>query len=43
MQLAQMLGIDGTPSFIIGDALAPGAVPLEELRKMVAETRASKK
>lgn len=43
MQLAQMLGITGTPSFIIGDALGPGALPLEELQKMVAESRASKK
>lgn len=43
MKLAQMLGINGTPSFIIGDVLAPGVIPLEEMQKLVAESRAGKK
>jgi protein-disulfide isomerase len=43
LQLAQVLGINGTPSFIVGDALAPGAIPLEELRKLVDESRTNKK
>lgn len=41
MQLAQALNINGTPSFIIGDTLVPGVVPLATLQKMVADTRAS--
>lgn len=39
MQLAQALGINGTPSFVIGDAFVPGAVPLSELQKLVADSR----
>ncbi len=41
MELAQALGINGTPSFIIGDAFVPGAVPLSELQKLVADSRKS--
>lgn len=43
MKLAGMLGINGTPSFIIGDVLAPGVIPLEEMRKLVAKRRAGAK
>lgn len=39
-QLAQSLGFTGTPAFVIGDALVPGAVPLEELQELIAEKRA---
>ncbi len=39
--LAQALGFTGTPSFVIGDALVPGAVPLEELEALVARVRAA--
>lgn len=38
-ELAGSLGISGTPSFIIGDTLAPGFVELEELKKLVDEAR----
>lgn len=38
--LAQALGFTGTPSFVIGDALVPGAVPLSDLETLVAEVRA---
>ncbi len=38
-QLAQSLGFTGTPSFVIGDALVPGAVPLAELQGYIAEAR----
>ncbi|MFA8442189.1 DsbA family protein [Yoonia sp.] len=38
-QLAQSLGFTGTPSFVIGDALVPGAVPLSELQGYIAEAR----
>lgn len=37
--LAEKLAINGTPSFIIGDTLVPGAVDLDTLKKLVAEAR----
>lgn len=39
LELAQELGIRGTPAFIVGDKLAPGAVDEETLVKMIAEAR----
>jgi protein-disulfide isomerase len=42
MALAQAMGIQGTPAMVIGQELIPGAVPLEELRRIVAGVRASK-
>jgi protein-disulfide isomerase len=39
MELARALGINGTPGFIIGKQLVPGAVDLETLKRMVAEAR----
>lgn len=38
-ELAQKLGINGTPAFIIGDKLIPGAVSAEELAREVAIVR----
>lgn len=40
-KLAEMLGITGTPAFIIGDQLAPGAVGVDRLIAMVEEARTS--
>jgi protein-disulfide isomerase len=40
LKLAQALGIDGTPTFVIGHDLVPGAVDLAALEKMVAAARA---
>lgn len=37
--LAEELGINGTPAFIVGDALAPGAVDAATMEKMIAEAR----
>lgn len=37
---AQQLNINGTPAFVIGDRIVPGAVDLESLRRIVAEERA---
>lgn len=37
---AQSLNINGTPAFIVGDRIVPGAVDLETLRQIVAEERA---
>ena len=39
MQLAELLGFTGTPSFVIGDALVPGFVEIDELERLVAEAR----
>jgi protein-disulfide isomerase len=38
-QLAQALGINGTPAFVIGDTLVPGAIELEQMQELVAEER----
>ena len=38
--LAQELGINGTPAFVIGDILLPGVVELPELKQLVANQRA---
>jgi protein-disulfide isomerase len=38
-QLAQAMGISGTPSFIMGDEVVRGYVPREELEKMAASIR----
>ncbi len=37
--LAAELGITGTPSFVVGDRLIPGAVPLGELKAVIAAAR----
>lgn len=38
-ELAQVLGIRGTPAFVIGDNLIPGAVELDRLQELVEEAR----
>ena len=38
-QLARELGIDGTPAFLIGDTLVPGAVGEARLKQLIAEAR----
>jgi protein-disulfide isomerase len=39
-ELAQSLGIRGTPAFVIGDGLYPGALDLKTLKALVAQARA---
>ncbi len=39
LELAAMLGVDGTPAFIVGNQVVPGALSLEQLRELVAEAR----
>jgi protein-disulfide isomerase len=39
LALAHAIGIEGTPAFIIGDRLVPGAVDLATLERLVAEAR----
>ena len=40
LKLAQTLGIDGTPAFVVGHDVIPGAVDLAALEKAVAAARA---
>ena len=42
IRLARTLGINGTPAFVIGDALAPGAVGGERLKELIAEARSGR-
>lgn len=37
--LARQLGIQGTPGFVVGSTLVPGAVDLRTLRRMIADAR----
>jgi predicted DsbA family dithiol-disulfide isomerase len=39
LALAQELGITGTPTFVIGGQLVPGAVSLEVLKGLIARAR----
>jgi protein-disulfide isomerase len=39
MKLADTLGIDGTPSYVVGDELVVGAVGYDELQKKIAASR----
>jgi len=39
--LAQGLNINGTPSFVIGETVLPGALPVDRLAGLVAEQRAA--
>jgi protein-disulfide isomerase len=37
--LASAMGFSGTPSFVVGEAAAPGMIPAEQLREMIAAAR----
>ena len=39
-ELAQSLGIRGTPAFVIGDELHPGALDLRTMKALVNQARA---
>jgi protein-disulfide isomerase len=39
LALANALNIRGTPGFIVGNHIVPGAIDLEALRNMVADAR----
>lgn len=41
IELSERLNVTGTPAFIIGDQLYPGALSMDEIRKMVALARKS--
>ena len=42
LQLAQSLGINGTPAFLFGDQLVPGAIEADQMRELIARERESK-
>ena len=39
LEMARALGINGTPAFVVGDALAPGLLETEQLAAMVSAAR----
>lgn len=39
-ELARALGLSGTPVFVIGNTVAPGAISLDQMRALVAKARA---
>ncbi len=39
--LARALGISGTPAFVIGDEIVPGAIDADALRQLIAQARQS--
>ena len=43
LALANKLGIEGTPAFVIGDKMIPGAIPLENFKALIAEQRGAVK
>ncbi len=42
VKLAHVLAINGTPGFVIGDQIVPGAVDLPTLKSLVADARKKK-
>ncbi|TKB66411.1 MAG: DsbA family protein, partial [Mesorhizobium sp.] len=41
-QLAQALKISGTPSFVVGEQIFPGATDLATMKKLIEQARNSK-
>jgi protein-disulfide isomerase len=39
IRLAQTLGIQGTPAYVVGNEILPGAVSVEQLREAIARSR----
>lgn len=42
-ELGESLGIRGTPALIVDDQLVPGAMPYDDLKKMIEQIRSGKK
>ncbi|HTQ35307.1 MAG TPA: DsbA family protein [Stellaceae bacterium] len=42
LALGRALDLDGTPSFIIGDTIVPGAISADALRQLIADAREKK-
>lgn len=43
MELAQALGITGTPGFVVGDQIYPGATDLATMKKLIEQARTQPK
>lgn len=43
LELANKVGAHGTPTFVFGDKVVPGAMSLEEMKKLIGDMRAQKK
>lgn len=41
VRLTKEIGFNGTPSFLIGDAIVPGMIDLDQMSRLVEEARAS--
>ena len=39
-ELARKINVNGTPAFVIGGRLVPGAVELDSLKELIAAARA---
>ncbi len=42
LELAQALGINGTPAFLFGDKMVPGAIEEKRMRGLIAAARKPK-
>jgi protein-disulfide isomerase len=42
LDLGKALDLDGTPSFIVGDTIVPGAISANDLRQLIADARGKK-
>jgi len=42
LDLARALGLNGTPAFVVGTQIAPGALDLDALKRLVEEARAGR-
>jgi protein-disulfide isomerase len=41
MRLSRAMGFSGTPSFVIGDSLAPGLIDADQMISLVNQARAN--
>ena len=37
--LAQTIGVNGTPGVLIGDAIVPGLIQIDQFKKLIAQAR----
>jgi protein-disulfide isomerase len=42
LAIGRQLGMTGTPSWVIGDRVISGALPIERMKQMIADARAAK-
>ena len=39
LELAQTIGVKGTPGFLIGDAIVPGLIQIDQFKQLIAQAR----